>query len=348
MDLQENVDLRAHSTMRLGGRARWLATVTAEEQLPRLVELARSKNVPWVMIGHGSNIIWRDEGFNGLVIVNQLLGRKILDEDSEGVTVRLGAGEVWDRAVAWSVDKGWSGLEFLSLIPGLTGAAPVQNIGAYGAEIADTLTEVAVFDSYTDAFGTILANNCGFAYRTSRFKVADKRRFMITALTLCLSKVSPAPPFYESLQGYFSEQGITNFSPAIVRDGVIALRNRNLPDPAKIANNGSFFTNPIISQNQLQKLLRDYPAIKNWPDKDGYVKISAGWLLEKAGFKDFHDKQTGMATWGPQALVFINEHAKSTADLLAFRQKVTGKIQQLFGITLEQEPELLPQQVGSL
>lgn len=342
MELQENVDLRRYSTMRLGGRARWLASVTAEEQLPQLVELAKSQNAPWVMIGQGSNIIWRDEGFAGLVIVNQIKGRQVIKDNEREITVRINAGETWDEAVAWTVEQGLSGIESLSLIPGTAGAAPVQNIGAYGTELADVLAEVEAYDTHTGSFGAILKEACGFAYRTSRFKAVDKGRFMITGIVLRLRKASPSPPFYESLRNYFQEQGIAAFTPSIVRRAVIALRKKNLPDPAEIANNGSFFTNPIVSRDQLQDLVKKYPAIKNWPLEDGRVKISAGWLLEEAGFRNFHDKQTGMATWPSQALVFINEQAKSTADLLTFKRKVADKVQRLFGITLEQEPELLP------
>jgi UDP-N-acetylmuramate dehydrogenase len=342
MHLLENVDLRLYSTMRLGGRTRWLAEADTEQDIKELVEWAKQKSVPFIVIGQGSNIVWRDEGFDGLVIVNQIKGIEVLSEDDQGLTMRIGAGEIWDNAVEWSVSRNLSGIEFLSRIPGLTGAAPVQNIGAYGAELSDVLKEVAVFDTNSGAFETILAEGCSFAYRTSRFKTNDKGRFAILNISLILKKANPAPPFYESLQNYLTSQAITEYTPKTIRDAVTEIRKIKLPDPSVVANNGSFFTNPIVDEAKLAELQLKYPDIKSWPIQDGRVKLAAGWMVEKAGFKEVHDAQTGMGTWWGSALVMVNEHAQKTADLLAFKQKILDKVNEMFGITLEQEPELLP------
>jgi UDP-N-acetylmuramate dehydrogenase len=342
MNVLENVSLSEHSTMRLGGMARYLADAESEEDVAELVAWAKIKNVPFMVIGQGSNIVWKDEGFGGLIIVNKLKGRVVLNEDDSGVSVKISAGEVWDEAVAKTVENNWSGIEFLSLIPGTVGAAPVQNIGAYGAEIADTLLEVEVFDTNTQEFGSIKKDDCGFAYRTSHFKTTEKGRYIITGIILNLKKTNPAPPFYDSLAKYFEEHNITEYTPKTVREAVIAIRSSKLPDPAVVANNGSFFTNPFIGQPEFDELKKKYPQIKGWPTKDGRVKIAAGWLVEQAGFKGIHDEQTGMATWDKQALVLVNEHAKNTADLLNFKQKIVDKVKEMFAITLEQEPELLP------
>jgi UDP-N-acetylmuramate dehydrogenase len=342
MDIQENVSLSAHSTMRLGGNARYLAEASSEKDIEELVAWARLKNVPFMAIGQGSNIVWKDEGYSGLIIVNKLMGRVVLSEDDAGVSVKINAGENWDEAVAKTVENNWSGLEFLSLIPGTVGAAPVQNIGAYGAEIADTLLEVEVFDTQTHEFGSVKKEDCGFAYRTSHFKTDEKGRFIITAIVLRLKKSNPSPPFYDALAKYFGEHNVTEYTPTTVREAVIAIRSSKLPDPALVANNGSFFTNPIIDQSKFDGLKQKYPEIKGWAAKDGRVKVAAGWLVEQAGFKGVHDEQTGMATWDKQALVLVNEHAKNTADLLAFRQKIIDKVNEMFGLILEQEPELLP------
>lgn len=342
MNIQENVDLSAHSTMRLGGKARWLAEVSSEEEVRELVEWAKAKQAAFLIIGDGSNIVWRDEGFPGLIIVNCLRGRKLLSEDENGATIWVAGGEKWDDVVAWTVEKGWGGIEFLSKIPGTAGAAPVQNIGAYGAELADTLVEVEAFDTQSVAFGGIAKEACGFAYRTSRFKDTDKGRFLITGIVLRLTKSQPAPPFYESLQAYFDEHKITDYSRETIRDAVTAIRSVKLPDPSVVNNNGSFFTNPIIPAEQFEKLKSKYPDIKGWPASDGPTKVAAGWLVEQAGFKGVHDPETGMATWPAQSLVLVNEHAKNTANLLAFKQKIVSKVDELFGIVLEQEPELLP------
>lgn len=328
--------------MRLGGKARYLCEVGSEQKLHDAVHWAGKQNMPFIVIGGGSNIIWRDEGFNGLVIINCITGKQILQDDGVKAVIKVGSGENWDEVVVWTVGQGLSGLEFLSAIPGKAGGAPVQNIGAYGQELSNVLKEVSVYDSKEDAFGSIQAEACGFAYRTSRFKTTDKKRFLITSLTIELTRKNPEPPFYESLQKYFEEHHITNFTPSAVREAVVAIRKTKLPDPKFVANNGSFFTNPFVSQEKFEQLRAKYPDIKGWPCEDGRVKLAAGWLVEQAGFRGVHDEETGMATNPDQALVLINEHAKNTADLLKFKQKIVNKVEEMFGVTLEQEPELLP------
>ena len=342
MKIQENVGLAQYSTMRLGGTAHYAAEIKEIGEIPECYGWARNQNLPVIMIGRGSNIIWRDEGFNGLLLINKLMGREILAEDSHAATVKLWAGENWDKAVEWTVDKKLSGIEYMSLIPGTVGAAPVQNVGAYGGELAYTLLELEAFDTRFNAFVKLQNHECNFSYRSSRFKTTDRGRFFITSITLTLRKTNPAPPFYESLQQYLDEHGIDKFTPKKIREAVIDIRRAKLPDPEKVANNGSFFTNPIVEVEKYKQLQQTYPDIKGWPIKDGHMKIAAGWLVEKAGFKGVHDEQTGMATWQNQALVLVNEHARQTADLMAFRQKILDKVQQMFGITLAQEPEILP------
>ena len=350
MNILENVDLKLYSTMRLGGRARWLAEAYKESEVKDLVDWAKQKGAPFIVIGQGSNVVWRDEGFEGLIIANKVKGIEVLDEDSGGTIVRAGAGEIWDEVVAWSVNRGLNGIEFLSRIPGLAGAAPVQNIGAYGAELADVLKEVAVYDTQTGSFESILAEGCGFAYRTSRFKTTDKGRFVIMSITIQLKKTNPAPPFYESLEKYLTRlrQGSggqaslkKEYTPQEIREAVTAIRKIRLPDPSVVNNNGSFFTNPFVSAARFKELQAKYPDIKGWPAPEGKIKLAAGWLVEKAGFKEVHD-ESGVATWPGNALVLVNEHAQSTADLIAFKQRILDKIQEMFGVALEQEPELLP------
>jgi len=328
--------------MRLGGTAAYAADVHDRNELLEAVTWAESKNVPVMMIGDGSNIIWRDEGFNGLLIVNKILRFEEQQEDETNYYVTVGAGEDWDSVVARTVQKGMSGIECLSLIPGTAGATPVQNVGAYGQEIAGVLTTVEAYDLQAKQFVTLRGADCAFGYRTSRFKTTDRGRFFITALTLHLQHTNPQPPFYQALGRYLTDHRITTYTPQILRDAVIAIRSSKLPDPAKVANNGSFFANPIIDEGTFAQLYADYPEVVHWPTADGQVKLSAAWLLEQAGFKNFHDQETGMSTWPAQPLVLVNEHAQSTAHLLAFKQKIITTIQQKFGVTLEQEPELLP------
>lgn len=342
MQVSKNVPLSAYSTMRLGGPAAFVAEVTTGEEVQQAYNYAKEQNLPVIMVGGGSNIVWKEEGFAGVVLVNKIAGFENYNEDNVNIYLTVGAGEPWDSVVARAVQNGWSGIEKLSLIPGSTGATPVQNVGAYGQEISEVLVSVEVYDSQTNQLVVLPKTDCGFAYRTSRFKTTDKGRFFITSITLHLTKSNPEPPFYDSLKLYLETQKITTFTPGTIRDAVVAIRNSKLPDPSKVANCGSFFTNPIVSHAQLIAIQDKYPGIVYWSRPDGQVKLSAGWMLEQAGFKGYHDTETGMATWDKQSLIFVNESAKSTADLLKFRDKIVAKINQEFGITLTQEPELLP------
>ena len=342
MQIHENVSLADYSTMRLGGTARYAVDITSRTDLTEALAWAEDKNVPVLMVGGGSNIVWKDEGFSGLLFVNKCLQFEIYAEDEQDYYVTIGAGENWDSAVARTVAAGLTGIEALSLIPGNAGATPVQNVGAYGQEISNVLTTVEAYDSIERRFLNIPSMDCGFGYRTSRFKTTDKGRFFITAITLHLRKANPEPPFYRAVEEYFNDHNVTTYTPQTVREAVIAIRSSKLPDPAIVANNGSFFANPIIDENISVQLKANYPEMPYWPVDDEHIKVSAAWLIEQVGLKDYHDIETGMATWPKQALVFINEHAKSTADLLKFKQKVVATVQAKFNITLEQEPELLP------
>lgn len=341
MQIIDNAALSEHSTMRLGGKAQHLVEVSNKQELREAFDWAKSKNLPAIVIGDGSNIIWQDQGYPGLVIVNKILGFEKFNEDEENLYITVGAGENWDSVVKRTVELGYSGIEQLSLIPGTTGATPVQNVGAYGREIKDVLVSVEAFDTSANKVINIPAADCNFAYRSSRFNGGDKGRFYITAVTLHLIKTNPQPPFYGSLQSYLDEHGIKDYTAQTIRDAVIAIRQAKLPDPAKVANNGSFFGNPIIDKSQFAQIQADFPDVQYWDVEGGKVKLSAAWLVENAGFKDFHDQETGMATWPKQSLVFVNEHAKTTADLLKFKQKVVSAVEGKFHVKLIQEPELI-------
>jgi UDP-N-acetylmuramate dehydrogenase len=343
MDIRQNVSLKDYSTMRLGGVAAYLTDIHDRHELKQALEWAESANLPVLMIGGGSNIVWRDEGFPGLVLVNKIMRFEEQEEDEENYYVTIGAGENWDSVVARVTAKGMTGIEALSLIPGTAGATPVQNVGAYSQEIAQTLVTVEAYDTQTKQMVNIQNMDCAFSYRSSRFKAGDRGRFFITAITLHLLHKNPEPPFYGALQTYLQDNNITTYTPQAIRDAVIAIRSARLPDPAVVANNGSFFANPIIDGGTLAQLQADMDSdIPHWPQPDGRVKIPAAWLVEQAGLKDVHDAETGMATWATHSLVLVNENAQTTAQLLTFKQKIIDAVQAKFGITLEQEPELLP------
>jgi UDP-N-acetylmuramate dehydrogenase len=341
MNLQQDVSLASYSGMGVGGQAAYLTEIHARMDLLEALSWAQERQLPALMIGSGSNIVWRDEGFAGLIMVDKIEGYEEYNEDATNTYLTLGSGENWDYAVERSVKAGLTGIEALSLIPGTAGATPIQNVGAYGQEIAQVLSSVEAFDTQAKDFVTIPGSDCGFGYRLSRFKTVDRGRFFITGLTLHLTRGNPVPPFYGALQTYFDAYKISVFTPEIVRQAVISIRSAKLPDINIVRNNGSFFANPIVNDAQYTYIAANYVKVPHWSAGTG-VKLSAAWLIEEAGLKDYHDQETGMATWAKQPLVLVNEHARSTADVLAFKQKIVGAVQQKFNITLEQEPELLP------
>lgn len=327
--------------MRLGGEAAYAVEVHNRNEVHEAITWASQRQLDVIVVGTGSNIVWRDDGFSGLLIINRIKGYEDFIEDDTNHYITIGSGELWDNVVQRSVNDGLTGVEALSLIPGTAGATPIQNVGAYGQEISQTLVGVEAYDIPAKKFVSISQQECAFGYRTSRFKTVDRSRYVITAITVHLLRDNPQPPFYPLLQTYLDEHQISERTPSIIRDAVINIRQNRLPDPAKIANNGSFFANPVIDKQQFGQLLSDYPVIPHWEVPKG-VKIPAAWLIEQAGFKNAHDSETGMATWQNQALILVNEHAGSTADLLKFRNKIVQAVQDKFNITLIQEPELLP------
>lgn len=342
MQIQKQISLADHSTMRLGGTAAYAVEVHTKEEVVEAVAWAESRSLPIMVIGGGSNVFWRDSGFPGLLLVNKISGYTEWQEDEENYYITVGAGEILDDIIARTVKKGLSGIEALSLIPGTIGATPVQNVGAYGQDTSQSLVSVEAYDRQTKNFVTIQAADCAFGYRTSRFKTTDRGRFFITSLTFHLIHTNPMPPFYATVQTYFDEHQITTFTPETVREAVIAIRRSKLPDPAEVPNNGSFFPNVVADESILPQLQATYGAVPYAPLTNGKIKLYTAWLVEKAGFKDFHDPETGMATWHRQPLVLVNEHATSSDQAVAFAKKITDAVQEKFGVTLQQEPELLP------
>ena len=341
MKLKRDIQLNKHSTMKLGGPAQYLTEVKDRSEVAEAVVWAEQNKLPVVMIGNGSNIIWSDNGFKGVVIVNRIMGYDAFEEGAGDYYLTVGSGENWDSVVERSVKKGLSGIEALSLIPGTVGATPVQNVGAYGQEISTCLVSVEAYDRQTHSFVNIPKLDCHFGYRTSRFNTVDKNRFFITGLTFHLKKSKMQPPFYQSLNDYLTEHAIVDYTPEVIRKAVMEIRSSKLPDPGKIANNGSFFINPIVSAEKFQELNAKFPGIAAWDLKNGQYKISAAWLIERAGFKGVSDIETGMGIWSKQAVVLTNIKAKTTNDLLKFKQKINDRLKEMFDITLEQEPEFI-------
>jgi len=338
MNYQENISLSTLTTMRLGGVAKYVVEITTQDDLLKVIAFARQHNLPWFVLGSGSNVVAKGD-FNGIIILNRIKGFEKLSEDKNSVTYKIGAGEVWDSVVERLVVKNLSGVEAMSDIPGCAGSTPIQNVGAYGQEIADVLVDLDAFDTNTDQFVTLNHDDCEFSYRNSIFKNPETRHHIITSITLRLSKELPQPPFYRSLNKYFVESSITDYSPTNIRAAVIAIRGDKLPDPTEIASAGSFFKNPIVSRETAEKLLSEFPDVPHWSMSNDQEKLAAGWLIEQAGLKSY--SAHGMQIYPKNALVVTNISAQSAVDLEKFKSEIIARVQEKFGVILEQEPENL-------
>ena len=336
MEVHTNIPLKNFTTMHLGGPARFMVEVRSADEVMAVHRNARSKNLPIFILGGGSNVLAKDEGFAGLIIRIRIPGFEIISDDINTTTIKIGAGESWDGVVQRTVDMRLSGIEAMSMIPGTAGAAPVQNVGAYGQETADTLVSLEAYDSQTDTMVVLQNAACGFAYRHSIFRGDEKGRYVITSITLKLSKSLPKPPFYDALQRYFDTHHSTFFTGDTVRDAVIAIRTEKLPDPAQRPNTGSFFKNAIIENWQLTDLQASFPDMKVFDMGDGRSKVPTGWLIEQTGLKG--QLLHGMRIHDKNALVLINESATGYADLEAARDEIIGAVRDKFRIQIEQEP----------
>ncbi len=336
MDIHINIPLKNYLTMHLGGPARFMTDASTPDDIAEICRNAAAQGLKTVILGGGSNTLAHDEGFNGIIVRNRIRGITVDSEDASSATITFGGGEVWDDAVKFTVERGLSGIEALSAIPGTVGAAPVQNIGAYGQELSDTFVKLVAYDIKADKFVELSADSCGFAYRHSIFRGEATGRYAITSVTLQLYKAAPTPPFYAAVQSYFDEHKITIYTPQEIRDAVIAIRADKLPDPAQRPNSGSFFKNAIIEEWQLTELLASYSDMPHYDLGDRTYKIPTGWLIEQCGLKG--QLLHGMRVNEKNALVLINESATSFSDLEAARDEIIGKVRDTFRITIEQEP----------
>ena len=340
MDVHTNIPLKNLTTMKIGGPTRFFAEVHSSEELQSVYLNAKSKQIPVFVLGGGSNVIAQDGGYQGLIIRMRINGFETVADDLNTTTIKVGAGENWDSVVARTVDMRLSGIEAMSAIPGTMGAAPVQNIGAYGQEISETLISLEAYDTIDDKFIVMQNEECGFGYRHSIFRGAEKGRYIITSVTLRLSKNLPSAPFYDSLQAYLDAHAITIFTHQTIRDAVIGIRQEKLPDPAVKPSAGSFFKNAIIEQWQLTELQQNYPDIKVYPMGGNAFKVSSGWLIEKSGFKG--QLLHGIRVNEKNCLVLINESATGYSDLAEARDEIIGKVRDTFRIQIEQEPLEIP------
>lgn len=336
MQLHANIPLKQYTTMQLGGPARAITDIHSVEDIDAAMELADQQQLSLFVLGGGSNTIVRDEGFDGIVLRNRIMGYEILQDTASTATIRVGGGENWDETVEKTVAAHLTGIEALSKIPGTVGAAPVQNIGAYGQEVADVITQLEAYDTEKRKLVILQAADCEFKYRHSIFRGSAAGRYIITSVTMKFSKNPPSPPFYAAVEDYFAEHNVTIFTPEIIREAVSHIRKNKLPDPAEKPNSGSFFKNAIIDEWLYKELIAEYPKMPSYDMPGAYRKVPTGWLIEQTGLKGklLH----GMRVHDKNALVLINESAKSYADLANARIEIQNAVRDKFRISIEQEP----------
>jgi UDP-N-acetylmuramate dehydrogenase len=336
--IKENVPLAGLTTFGVPARARFYAEVHTPEELRALLQQPEVKGLPKMILGGGSNLLFTQD-YPGLLIRNRIEGMEVIREDDSEVHLRVGGGVVWHDLVRFAVEKGWGGIENLSLIPGTVGAAPIQNIGAYGVELKESMQELQALNLETLEERIFTPEECAFGYRDSVFKRELKGQYFILYVHFRLRKLSVPNVSYGAIKDTLAEMGVESPDVQAVSEAVCRIRRSKLPDPAEIGNAGSFFKNPEIPEEQFQLLKASYPALPGYPVGPGRVKVPAGWLIEQCGWKGKRVGQTG--SHKDQALVLVNYGGATGADVLELARAVQDSVLEKFGIELEMEVNIV-------
>ncbi len=329
-----NLDLRVYSTFKIGGIAHRVFEINEKSDIEKINSYSRDVDKPLIIIGEGSNSIFGESTNHYIIGLMRLKGITVQQESDHTVIVTAQGGESWEDLVAWTVAKNLSGIEALSGIPGTVGAAPVQNIGAYGAELANVFVEAEVFDREKNTYEIFSKRDCLFAYRDSIFK-QNPRQYVILNIRIRLQTTLPDIPAYKAVQEYFTKSHPTLVE---IRNAIIEIRNKKIPDYKIFPNCGSFFKNPIINQKHLEKLLVHYPNIPFFKTEDDQIKLYAGWLIEHV---DYLLTQNDTVIFNEaNKLILINTGDASFQDLLQVITRITKLVQESFDVVLEAEPNI--------
>lgn len=332
--MEENTSLKELHTFCLAVNAAQYTLVETEKQLQELLPLPAEH----LILGGGSNMLFTKD-FEGLVVHNKIGGIELIEEDDQTVLIRVGGGEVWHELVLWCIEKGYAGLENLSLIPGSVGAAPIQNIGAYGVELKDVFERLEAINLSTGNLETLDFQDCAFGYRDSLFKRKAKGKYFIARVLLRLSKQADFKISYGAIQEVL-EKSKTPLSIRSISNAVIQIRTQKLPDPKKIGNSGSFFKNPIVVNSKITEVQKKYPSIPVYPIDDEHSKLAAGWLIDELGWKGYRKGDAGVHK--QQALVLVNYGNAKGNEIWALAQEIQASVYEKFGILLEPEVNILP------
>lgn len=333
-------NIQKFNTLAVPAVAEYFVAVNNDDELREALEFAKERNLPRMILGGGSNIVLRGN-FPGLVIQIKTSGKEVVRENDEFVWLKVAAGENWHQLVEYTLDNSFYGLENLSLIPGSVGAAPIQNIGAYGVELKDVFSELTALNVDTRLNVSFTKDSCHLDYRDSIFKQSLKDQYVITSVTFQLRKAPKLNLSYPVLRAALAHISEQEISPQQVSDAVIAIRQSKLPDPAVIPNVGSFFKNPIISVEQFQSLQNKFPEVVFYPLDEKRVKLAAAWLIDQAGWKGREEEGVGIHP--QQALVITNPGKRSGDSVLQLASQVIESVQKQFSVLLEMEPRVYPE-----
>ena len=336
--LEQNVSLLPFNTFGVDARARWFMTVRSADDLARLEDDPRTRDLPRLVLGGGSNLLLTGD-FDGLVLKIDVRGWRPAGESDDAQLLEFGAGENWHATVARLVDEGKPGLENLALIPGQVGAAPIQNIGAYGVELAERFHALQAWDCAAREIVTMSAADCNFGYRDSALKSLESKRRIVLSVTLALPKRWEPVTGYADVGHELAARAIARPSARELFDIVVAIRNRKLPDPVAVGNAGSFFKNPVVARAQHQKLIAHHPSLVSYALPGGRFKLAGGWLIDACGLKGATRGRAGV--FEKQALVLVNRGGATGGEILALAREVQAKVAEKFGVMLEPEPVIV-------
>ncbi len=339
--VERDVNLVRSNTLALPGLAAFYARITCVDQLKQLAGAGLPDTLRCFVLGGGSNLVLSGD-FDGLILHQAIAGRQLLGEDNEAWYVSAGAGESWPEFVDWTLNQGWPGLENLALIPGMVGAAPIQNIGAYGLEVAERFHSLQACDMRSGELKHFSRDDCRFGYRDSLFKQQGwhlSGRFVITEVTFRLPKAWQPLIHYADIPAELKARGVVEPNARQLAEAIVALRQRKLPDPKQLPNAGSFFHNPVIDAATAQRLSAAYPGLPCYRQPDGRIKIAAGWLIEQSGWKGKRLGAVGM--YENQALILVNHGGATGADVAQLMRTVQQEVREKFAIDLTPEPIFL-------
>ncbi len=337
MQLQEHVSLKPYNTFGIDVPARYFLEVGS---IAALKEALGRKDLPTPFVLSGGSNILLTAPIDALVLYINLRGREVIRETDEDVTIRAMAGENWHDLVLWSLEQGYGGIENLALIPGKSGTAPIQNIGAYGVELKDVFEACTAVEITTGQERRFDWEQCRFGYRDSFFKRKGKGKYIIVSLELRLTKKNHRrSTSYGAIETELSERGISDPTPSDIAAAVIDIRRRKLPDPSELGNSGSFFKNPVISGSRFEELRERFAQLPGYPQGDGTIKVPAGWLIEQCGLKGYRSGDAGVHE--KQALVLVNYGGASGQQILQLARHIQEKVQEAFSIELQPEVNII-------